>query len=387
MKAFGKCLATVMVASSLIAVAGCSGGSSSPKVATTANWNVRTSTSVEKNSFDFWQKNKEVAEYALTFTDGSNSSYKVNYNLESAVYKTEFYMLPAYDWAADTTEEYRTENSEKEALYVYKTQLNISGVYQLKPDGDKKEFTDAIETECYFRPAGQNLQPVYSYQSVKNTAPSSLSAGNINGVYVRINAEYETFYNKACTQATVYETVYENEDRTDDGKTKVTKLGLSGNSGYSNFDNSQLRAAIRAFTMSGGANRTFNVVTPQNGAVQSVSAGIANPMELNTEDAEQLKIIEALNDAPDSYIFFDGTVEDKKEDEKDRVYRYNAIRLSINASLQGTAPTMWYSTVENNDINGTRCVLLKMSTPLSFGLGTLNYSLKSLNVVPVETTK
>lgn len=387
MKALTKCFATVLVAASLITVAGCSKGSSNPKTATTANWNVRTSTAVEKNKFEFWQNNKEVAEYSISFTEGSNGSYKLVYdNLANATYKTEFYMIESYDWNTQTIEEYRTEETDTEPLYVYKTELNISGKYVLKSDATKAyAFYDVLETVCYFRPAAQNLQPVYSYQKVINTSPAAISTGSIDGAYVATYAVYETHYNKACTQATIETTTYESAaDVGVEGKGEKTtkKLGLSGKSGHSNFDNSQLRAAVRAFTLSGGATRTFNVVTPQNGGVQSVSASVSSPVELN--DIENSTIINALNGAPEDYIFFDGTVENKKENEKDRNYRFNAVRLSINASLQGTMPVMWYTTVENNDLNTTRCVLLRMSTPLSFSMGTLDYSLKALNVVPVE---
>ncbi|MDE6850061.1 MAG: hypothetical protein K2J54_01910, partial [Clostridia bacterium] len=117
MKTFSKCVATVLTLAGVFTLAGCSGGSSSSKVATTANWNVRTSTSVEKNNYGFWQKNKEVATYSLSFTEGSNSSYKVVYNdLENAVYTTRFYMS-AFDWATDNTiEQYRSENSDSEPV-------------------------------------------------------------------------------------------------------------------------------------------------------------------------------------------------------------------------------------------------------------------------------
>ncbi len=378
MKTFSKCLATVLTVAGLVTVVGCAGGSSNPKVATTANWNVRTSTSVEKNNYGFWQKNKEVCTYSLSFKDGSNDSYKVVYNdLESAVYTTSFYMLPSYDWNTDTIEEYRSEESDREPVYVYETSFSVSGYYQIKPEGAKYEFEDVLETVCYFRPAGKNLQPVYSYQKVINTAPASLSAGSISSAYVHTDAEFETYYNKACTQATVNKKVYNSAtDRTDVTESQK-KIGLSGNSGHSNFDNSQIRAAVRAFTLSGGATRTFNVLSPQNGGVQSVSARVANPVELDkTNDAQ---IINALVNAPANYIFFDGKVTDGAE--TPRNYRYSAVSLSINASLKGTSPTMWYSTVENNDVNSTRCVLLKMSTPMSFGLGTLDYTLKSLDVV------
>lgn len=376
MKTFSKFIATVLAVAGAATLAGCKNSSPSRKVATIANWNVRTSASVEENSFDFWHKNKEVAEYAISFTEGSNASYKVSYATGSAEYATKFYMTD-YDWNSDKIPEgYRSAESDTEPVYVYETSLKISGSYELISGGANKEFDDELTTVSYFRPAGKNLQPVYSYQKVKNTAPAALTANNINAAFVQVDEVYETYYNKGCSQATVIKTVTGK-----DGK-NIERIGLS--SDYSNFDNSQLRAAIRAFTLSGGSSRTFYVVTPQNGKIQSVSASVGSPVELNPLDQNQALIINALKNAPENYIFFDGTVADKKEGESDRNFRYNAVSLSINESLQGASPAMWYSTVENNDINGTRCVLLKMSAPLSFGLGTLNYTLKSLTVETVE---
>ena len=377
MKTFSKCVAAVLSVAGLITVVGCSGGSSSAKVATTANWNVRTLTSVENNYYDFWQKNKEVATYSVAFTEGTNSSYKIVYNdLENTVYTTKFYMS-AFDWATDATiEAYRSEESDSEPVYVYETEYKISGYYQIKPDGAKYEFSDELVTQCYFRPAGKNLQPVYSYQKVINTAPWSPSTGNINNAYVRIDKEFYTYYNKACTQATVKTVVHNSEtDRTNVTESEK-KIGLSGNSGHSNFDNSQTYAAVRAFTMSGGATRTFNLLSPQNEAVHSVSARIGSPAELNAKDDSQ--IINALNNAPQDYIFFDGRPSDSTEASKN--FRYSAVSLGLNADMSGAPSTVWYSTVENNDVNSTRCVLLKMSNILGFGTGTLTYTLKTLEL-------
>ncbi len=372
MKTFSKCLAIVLAVAGVATLAGCNKNTTSRKVATTANWNVRTSTSVEQDSFKFWQENAEVAKYAISFTDGSNASYKVSYNTDSAQYETKFYMT-TYDWSAEEIPEgYRTEESETENIYVYETSLTISGTYELRSNGAKKTFEDELVTKSYFRPAGKNLQPVYSYQKIKNTSPATLTASSIDSAFEQVDEVYETFYNKGCSQATTIKTVPGK-----DGST-TSRIGLS--SDYSNFDNSQLRAAIRAFTLSGGSSRTFYVVTPQNDNIQSVSASIGSPVELNPLDQTQALIINALKNAPEDYIFFDGTIANKQENQSDRNFRFNPVSLEINESLQGTTPTMWYSTVENNNVNSTRCVLLRMSTPLAFGLGTLNYTLKSLTL-------
>lgn len=383
MKTFSKCLALVLAVAGAATLAGCNNGTPSRRTATTANWNVRTSTAVEENSFDYWKKNMEVATYKVSFSAGSNTSYEVAYDTDTATYETAFYMSE-YDWASENIpERYRTEESVKENVYVYETTLKISGDYKIKSGGDKFHFEDELSTVSIFRPAKNNLQPVYSYQKVKNTSPATLTAGSISSAYVQVDEVYDTYYNRGCSEALVKKSKPESKGSETYVEYDTDVIGLS--SDYSNFDNSQLRAAVRAFTLSGGSSRTFYVVAPQNGYIQSVSASISDPVELNPLGTEDHQIISnALKTATENgYLFFDGTIPDKKENEKDRNFRFNAVSLSINESLQGPSSYMWYSTVENNDINGTRCVLLKVGTPLAFGMGTLTYNLKELKLEPI----
>lgn len=377
MKAFGKCFAVVLAAASLVTLGGCAKSTPDNRVATTANWNARISASVEKNYLGYWQTHREVAEYSVSFKDTSAASYKVNYNTGSATCSTSFYMESAYDWtSASIPEEYRLQEASAEPVYVYETSLAISGAYELTGTGEKKEFDDVLQTICKFRLAGDNLQPVYSLQVMKNTAPNALDTKILEAAYVQTDSVYETFYNKDCSEALIKHT----DNLAKEKQSEPEKVVLSDKTGLSVFDNSQLRLAVRAFTMTGGAARTFKVLAPQNGTTQSCTATVTVPVELDRNDAEQAAIISALDDcSPDDYIFFDGTP--SNGDQTARTYRYNAVALSINAPLKGSDPTLWYSTVENGDVNGTRAVLLRMTTPVSFGLGTLTYSLKSLNVL------
>lgn len=374
MKAF-KRFAVVLAAASIATVsaataAGCTKSSSSSKVATTANWNASTTASVEKNFIDYWAENTEVAEYALSFTEGSNNRYTVNYDTDKATYVTRLYLEKSYDWAALTCEAYRAEANE--SVYVYETQMTLSGSYKMTASGEEYAFNDSLKTVCKFRLAGSNLVPVYSKLTVKDTAAASLAPNKIENAYVKVDAVHETFYNYECTQATVYTT-----DNVDAKNTGVKTIKVKTK--YSLFDNSQLKSAIRAFTMAESATRTFDVCVPQDGAVQRVTVTVASPATLNKEDEKQKLILDALSACtPKDYIFFDGT---PTGDGEEKILRYSAVSTSINAEMKGQSPVYWYSTIENNDINGTRGVLLRMTTPLPFGLGTMDYTLKSLNVV------
>ena len=386
MKAITKIIAAAVAAVSVISVAGCSGSTPSAKTATNASWNVRTSTSVEKNFTERWLNNKEVAEYEVSFSKGINSTYSVNY-LEGGTYKTEFGMT-YYDWNSQENlpEGYAPAQNGKELVYFYNTQLKVTGEYVFTGNGDKKEFTDSVTSVCYYRLAGDNLQPIYSRQIIKNTAPNSLNATNIDNACVEVDGVYETFYNFDCTKATIVHT--DNLKNLNGAAGEETReVSVNDKEGHSVFDNSQLRAAVRAFNLSGGATHTFNVLVPQNGGIQPCTATCTAPVMLDKNNDEHKKIIGALDECgknhPD-YIFFDDT---SGEGEEERNYRFNAVAMGISATspMTGASPTLWYSTVENSEVNYSKCVLLRMTTPLSFGLGTLTYTLKSLDLTAIAS--
>lgn len=381
MKNLTKIIAASLLAGSLLTVAGCSRGTTVTTVATFANWNVRTSTVVESNEYDFWRTHKEVASYSISFKEGTNNSYSVSYDTANATYTTKFYMdAEDYDWTSSSIpENYRVTADDntvtKEPVYVYETEMHISGVYKDK-DGNESAFDDEIISVCKYRTAEKNLQPVYSKQIVKNTTPAALSTGNVDGAYVKVDAVYETFYNFNCTEAFVK--TQNNSTTKEEEKNTERSVKIKDKKNYSAFDNSQLRAALRALTMTEDAVRTFNVVLPQSGNVQTCTAKIAAPVELKEDVEGEKQIIDALDACqPDDYIFFDHRVDSEG---KKVNYRYSAMQLEISAYLKGTAPTVWYTTVENQDVNTTRSILLRMSSPIAFGMGTLIYELKSLNL-------
>lgn len=344
---------------------GCSSSAAANTVATTANWNVRTSSANESSFYEYWKSHKEICEYSVAFTEGSNSTYYVQY--DGVTYSTEFYMLSS-EWnynAAEVPEELRSE--ETSSVYVYKTSLTAKGKYVLTSSGTGTPFSDSTETICYFRPAGDNLIPVYSKQIVNNTSPNTLSATSEESLCITLSETYETYYNADGTKAVIL-------TPTGTGENTSVTVNLNDGNGYSVFDNSQLRAAMRLFTATSGSTYVFNALAPQNGSATTCQATCGDATALSSEDEEQAQIIAALDTAKSEsgYVFLETSDEIS--------YRYNEIELAIVAKLQGTTSTYWYSTVESNDINAARAVLLRMSTPLSFNLGTLTYTLKTLAV-------
>ncbi len=381
MKSAKKILATILLAGGVISVAGCSGGAVYSSTSTTANWNVATSTTVEKNLTEFWRSHKEVATYSISQTDSANNSYSVKYDTESAdtKYTTCFYMdKNDYDWGASNLPDgVKITSAEtaapKDPVYVFETTLTVKGKYVLASTKEEVAFSDSVVTTCKYRLAGESLKPVYSLQTIKSTAPNTLTATNKESMYVETDAVFETFYNRDCNKAVVKTT--DNKNNSNSGEKTVTLEGLV-------FDNCQLPFALRAFSLSG--TKSFSICSPQNGNAQGATISCQTAAELNAETDAQ--VINALNNVKDGngnkvedYIFFDGTA--SSPDANARQIRFHNVGIGINADMKGSNVVYSYAAVENADANTTRAVLLKMTTPLSFGLGTVYYTLKDLSLI------
>lgn len=377
MKNIKKVFAIILAVGSMATLAGCSSTTYS-SVSTAANWNVATSTTVEMNFAEYWRTHKEVVDYSVTFEEGGNSSYKVEYFTADpeTTYKTAFYMdANEYDWSSESLPEgikITSDTAIKDAVYVYETTLVLKGRYILASTKEAVEFSDSVITTCKYRLAGEDLKPVYSKQEVKSTAPNTLTAISKDSMCAKTNAVYETFYNRDCNTAIVKTT--NNEDNT----TTQKSIALEGLV----FDNSQLPAALRSFSLTG--TKMFTVCAPQNGSAQQCTVSCAAPAELSNES--QLQIITALKNVNDGngnkvndYIIFDG--DDGDAETKDKQIRYTAISLGITADMKGATPVYSYATVENSDVNTTRSMLLKVINPLSFGLGSLTYTVKNISIV------
>ena len=56
-----------------------------------------------------------------------------------------------------------------------------------------------------------------------------------------------------------------------------------------------------------------------------------------------------------------------------------AVHLNfVGGDLSGTTQTAWFAAITDADKNIGRTTMLKLSVPLSYGLGTLNYTLKTV---------
>jgi hypothetical protein len=367
-----KFLAVALAACGVVALAAC--GSSKNTTATSPNWNTQVNVDDLTSANDAWFTRKEVATYSLSFKDGGNTSYTISYDESSATYTTTFYAKKDYDWSNEQIPDgYRSESSDTENIYVYETTLSISGTLTHTSSKKSVDIADSVTTITYFRSADNNLQPIYSYQSIENIFPANLTASDLSSSYRKMHRVYETYYNKKCTKALIT-TTYSSDDYEYNANKPVTQTTVGGldDTGYSLFDANMIATALRSFSY---GSHTFSLLIPINGAVSTYKSSSASAKTLDkTDDAT---IITALNNAGD-YLFVGSNTDG------DKVYKYNSISLSLSAEMSGSSNTYWFANIASSQVNSTRAVMLKMVTPIYFGAGTLTYTLSSLETTTIE---
>ena len=356
MKSFVKITMAVLAVGMAATLAGCDGcmgcsTSANNNTLTNSNWYTGTSYKGIQRSFIVGENSeytKEVIEYGLNFEKGSNSSYSVDYKDGSLT--TEFYAT-YYDWS---TSHYPEDS--KELVYYYKNEMTLSVQYK-KGDNSSEWFADSVVNESYFRAAGKELKPIYSKQVVKSTTPNNYQAGSVDGAYKKVEAVYENFYNKTCTEVTSY--------KTEDGKTTEAVYGNLHKTEYTLFDNSSLYIAVRSMKLSDGLSQTISLFG-------AASGGVANYNIAGNKDGipeEQLNAISA--ELQENKLFT--PTEEKKT--------IPTVGVNINyagGELTGTTQKVWYAAIENYDNNTARATMLKLEIPLSYNLGTLSFTLKDI---------
>ena len=340
--------------------AGCSGKSSSNTL-TRSNWFSGTSYNGIQPSFIEGNDNfsKEVITYDVSYDGSKAGNDYVSVDYKDGVFTTEFYARE-YDWANSSIPEgYAPEKAGKEIVYYYKTELSISVKYTLKV-GNKASsdwFDDHVVTESWFRAAGKNLQPVYSRQTVKSTSPASYQPKTLQQAYKEVDVSYENFYNHSCTS--VLSKATENGSTESKEFTKLNKLDNTL------FDNSSLYVVVRSMKLSKDLSESISLFSAAAGGTDKYAvAGTDTPLTAE----ERASYTSALN-AKGLY----------KAGEKDEGVEYTAVTVSYaGGDLHGTSQTIWYASITDNDYNVSRATMLKLSVPISFSLGTLNYSLKEV---------
>lgn len=344
MKRITKIIALTLAVGGVAGLAAC--GSTRITATTSPNWNIKvTSRGDLPNAF--WTENTEVATYDVVFEKGSNADYQFEYTDGKLV--TKFYAA-AYDYAGSPYE------GKSTPVYVYESEFTVAG--KIVMGTNSRDFANSVKTTCYFKPADNNLQPVYSRQEIDNTSPAALGTKDFEKTYVTLTGTYETFYNGDCTEATVKAT------GADDKKVAVAEE-------YSVFDVAQLPVVFRSFNYN--ESPVFDIFDAVAGTGERYNAVFGTAQTLDSE--KEQTIYNALNVASEQGYLPVGADENGV-----RSFRYNAMALQKYSSMPGATFGYWFASVVNSDLNVTRSVMLKYYEQLPFNQGSLTYNLSSLAI-------
>ncbi len=355
MKKFKAICAVALAAVCTAGFAGCT-TSSGTSSSLTSKWYIRTSYSgIQPSAINTdGEGQKEVLVYDITFDNSKagNTVYSVEYD-EGHTMTTEFYACE-YDWSNSAIpEEYR--ESDTETVYVYTTSFEVSGKYVFTETGETVEFSDEMQSVCYFRSARNSLQPLYSYQYVKSTSPAYFSPASAADMCQSVEYTYNVYYNKDCTEVTSY---YQNALDSSDKATNTISLTDAANS---LFDNGSIYTVIRAMNISSSLSMNVDIFIPVENTYSTYTVAGADAATLEDETIKN-----ALVNA--EYV--------TSEDE----VTYSAASLSYTGDLSGTSQTIWYATLADDiSRNVCRSTMLKIELPISFSLGTLEFSLSEIS--------
>ena len=348
--------------------AGC-GGSSASKTLTRSNWFTGTSYNGIQPSFIEGEDNfsKEIITYGVEYDDTNASNGYVQLEYKDGTFTTEFY-AKKYDWTSSAIPQgYANGEVTSETVYYYKTELTISVRYTMKT-GDKAAsdwFEDHVVTESYFRAAGKNLQPVYSKQEIKSTSPANYQPSKLEDAYKAVDVVYENFYNYSFTK--VLSKTTEGGNTSEKEFTKLNKIKNTL------FDNSSLYIVVRSMKLSSSLSESIELFSAAAGGTDKYAI-VGNNSSLTA--AERADFTEKLK--------ANGLYEVKLDQDGNEIQDDGVETTAVNVSyaggnLHGTSQTIWYASITNNDYNVSRATMLKLSVPISFNLGTLNYTLKEVN--------
>ena len=362
-------------AATLAGCAGCSGCNNDTKntALTNSNWYTGTSYKGIQPSFIPNGENADYTKEVIVYDvqhDGmsGNSTYSVEYR--NGTFTTEFYGTE-YDWKTNAVfpADANAENS-KETVYYYRTELEIEVRFAMKSDAEHPTewFKDSVINESYFRAAGKNLQPVFSRQVIKSTSPAAYQASKLTSAYHSVDVTYENYYDSSCSQAV---SIIKEAGKDEDRKT-YKNLGKIKNT---LFDNAYLYTAVRSMKLSTDFSQTVSLFSAANGGISTYTiSGSDTP--LGNEDRKNASAALA---AAKPALYTPVTQDAEGNIVEDTGVPATAMEVRYSGgSLSGTVQKIWYASIVNADNNTARCTMLKISVPLSYNLGTLNYTIKEV---------
>lgn len=361
-KALG--ILAVTLAAGCVFAAGCSGCNRNNKnVAPLAsNWYTYTGYGNIQPTFiqgETELEYKEKITYDVNFVKPSagNTTYSVEY--KGGTYTTEFY-AKKFDTEklvhADHKEGYKGKNI---IAYYYTTEFSAKVTYTY--GSGSKDFDANIFTECYFLSVDDDLRPLYSKEVVKSPSPAVFLANSLESCYTLYDESYESFYTYDGNSV-----ITEIKNNLDEKNNRNEKHSVGGTSN-SLFDVTSLDVVLRALIGS-SFNQTIELYTPLNAIGSFILSSPDTPVGT---DEEKAAIASKLQEK--------GLYKPVIVDGKEEGLKTTAVTVTSNAELVGVSQTYWFAAVTNKRNNVGRATLLKISLPIVFNLGTLEYSIREIS--------
>ncbi len=363
-------LALTLAAGCAITFSGCGSATILNTASLSSNWYALTSYKNIQPTFK-GEQNAERATYTVTHEQGAlaNNSYSVKFN-KDGVYETLFYAVD-FDYNSFGNDEYakaygEAYNNKPVPAYYYKTTFDMPEMVFTCGGASTEALHESTVTECYFLPVKDRLRPLYSKISVLSHSPANATASSLENLYKTIDRTYECFYeysggDKLHTVKT--KLTFGADDYQTSAETQwITYDKLDGAANIL-FDNNSVDIAIRAMGINPSLSQPISLYAPNSGVQNYNIKGSDAALGEN----EHKSITAILKDKG----LFTPT------DDKPLV---DAVAASVSyiGELTGVSQTYWYAAVTNPKNNTARATMLKISAPLAYSLGTLNYVLTDL---------
>ena len=233
-------------------------------------------------------------------------------------------------------------------VYTYTTHLSITAMYTL--NGVTEECVDTVTSTVKFYAAGYNLQPISSEKEINASTPTVNTGTKVSDSYQKSHYSTKVVYNDDCTEGTSTVTYYPDngtEAQTQEKTFEIEQKKLT----Y--LDNEQVILALRAIRNT-TTSAKLNVYSPFAEAVQKLSYSFDS-------------------DASAEFSFL------KNGENTKSMITYRTAKLVLDEKNPGATQTAWIAKQPENTSasNTNRNVILRLETPLSYGLGTLIYTLNS----------
>lgn len=325
-----KLFAALALALSTVALASC--GANNQKLIFSANWQQQTLKELSDAT-------AEELTYEVKFEENSflqKEYFTVEYcgknNSNPGTYTTKLEYLP--------------ENS----TYRYSTELTIDVTFTLA-DGQFETKTDTVSSVAIFKKADQSLTPLSSRKTVLCHSPNNVAAATLEQTYTEYNYAFDIEY------------AYDGNTLTGG---KVTKTDYNGKLLTSSPSTSDFDIELKKLTYLDNEQLLF--------ALRGISA-LSGEKKVNTFNAS-LNAVEEMSITPSSDVKTDFTFSLDGGETTTKTIEYIPVALKSNNKNNQITQTLWYAkTLESNN-NVYRNVLLKMSVPMHYYLGTLTYTLK-----------